>query len=109
MKILIAGELGYNNKGALTRAKNYDGKRPHIEYYADCAIMYKPDKTFIVPIQAGGWKAMPLPNPIPYRGVSIGVVDPNDGGGLSTFVIASNGEVLAREVQNQVVVPSVGG
>jgi hypothetical protein len=75
MKLLPAGALGYNNRGALERAKNYRGRQPHSEFFADCAIMYRDDKAFIVPVPVGGWVPMKLPNPIPYRGLQVKLTD----------------------------------
>lgn len=51
---------------------------------------------------------MALPNPIPYRGVSIGVIDRGDGFGLATNVVVSNGQVLVREKQARTVNSSDG-
>lgn len=99
MKLRIAGKLGRNNEAAIPRAKSYHGIQPHNEFFADCVIQYKNDVATIVPLPVSQYVPMVLPNPIPYRGVSIGVVDKGDGFGTATYIVASNGEVLAREAQ----------
>ena len=64
-----------------------------VEYHAHKRM------AMITPGTGFDYVKMMLPNPIPYRGVSIGVVDKGDGFGKATYVVASNGEVLAREAQ----------
>lgn len=64
-----------------------------VEYHADKDIAY------VTPGGATDYVMVAMPNPVPYRGVSIGVV--TDASNVTkTYVMASDGTVLASEVQN---------
>lgn len=100
MKVRVLDQAQWSDSvsQALARAKSYRGRQPQREFFADCLIVYAGDVATIIPVPTSQCVPVKLPNPIPYRGVSIGVVgeattEP------STCVVTSSGEVLAREAQ----------
>lgn len=70
-----------------------------VEFHA-----YK-DTAYVTPGGCTDYVTTSMPNPVPYRGVSIGVAQ-DTSGVTKTYVMASDGEVLASEVQTSV---DVGG
>ena len=83
---------------ALARAVRQPATRQGSEFLFDCLIKYHHGTAVILPVPTSQCVPLNLPNPIPYRGVSIGVVG-EASTEPSTCVVTSSGEVLAREAQ----------
>jgi len=72
IKLAVSTPLSQDALKAVARAKNYHGYQPHTELLFNHLIRYREDVATIIPAGTKFTLAALLPNPVPYRGVSIG-------------------------------------